>query len=139
MLRNVFTLCLVFSAATVAPADLETARKAFATGDYKTAVAELLPLAEAGNAKAQGNLGWMYRNGVGVTQNHAEAVKWFRKAAGQGHAPGQYNLGLMYEEGFGVKQDYAGPSVSTMAGILLFGLMSRNSGLNCSPSRMLIG
>ena len=65
MLRNAFTLCLVFSAATVAPADLETARKAFATGDYKTAVAELLPLAEAGNAKAQGNLGWMYRNGVG--------------------------------------------------------------------------
>lgn len=107
MLKNVFTLCLVLTAATVARADLETARKAFETGDYKTALAELLPLAETGNAKAQSNLGWMYRNGVGVTQNHTEAVKWFRKAAGQGDAPGQYNLGLMYEEGFGVKQDYA--------------------------------
>jgi hypothetical protein len=30
----------------------------------------------------------------------------------------------------------SGPSESTMAGILLFGLMARNSGLNWSPAPM---
>ena len=37
--------------------------------------------------------------GKGVTQNKAEAVQWYRKAADQGHAKGQYNLGVMYKQG----------------------------------------
>ncbi len=39
--------------------------------------------AERGNANAQYNLGVMYSQGLGVTQDHAEAVKWYRKAAEQ--------------------------------------------------------
>ncbi|MBQ4479124.1 MAG: sel1 repeat family protein [Victivallales bacterium] len=39
--------------------------------------------------------------------NYAEAVKWFRKAAGQGLAEAQYNLGVCYATGLGVEQDYA--------------------------------
>ena len=39
--------------------------------------------AEQGHARMQNALGWMYRNGEGVTQDYAEAVKWFRKAAEQ--------------------------------------------------------
>ena len=35
----------------------------------------------------------MYRNGQGVTQDNAEAVKWYRKAAEQGYAAAQFNLG----------------------------------------------
>jgi TPR repeat protein len=35
-------------------------------------------------AKAQDNLGWMYKNGRGVVQDDVEAVKWFRKAAEHG-------------------------------------------------------
>ncbi|MGA2402719.1 MAG: tetratricopeptide repeat protein [Syntrophobacteraceae bacterium] len=38
---------------------------------------------------------------------HAEAVKWFRKAADQGDAGAQLNLGLMYLDGLGVPKDYA--------------------------------
>ncbi len=45
----------------------------------------------------------MYDEGQGVPQDHAEAVKWFRKAANQGDATAQYNLGLMYGKGSGVK------------------------------------
>jgi hypothetical protein len=33
----------------------------------------------------------------------------------------------------------SGPSLSTMAGILLLGLIFRKSGLNCSPVPMLTG
>ena len=48
----------------------------------------------------------MYRNGEGVPQDYAEAVKWYRLAAEQGDADAQYNLGLMYDNGNGVPQDY---------------------------------
>ena len=48
----------------------------------------------------------MYDRGWGVTQDYAEAVTWYRKAANQGHAAAQNNLGLLYEDGRGVPQDY---------------------------------
>jgi len=62
--------------------------------------------AEIGDAEAQYNLGEMYYNGEGVSQNDKEAVKWYLKAAEQGHAKAQFNLGLMYDIGKGVSQDY---------------------------------
>ena len=49
----------------------------------------------------------MYANGKGVPQDYAEAVKWYRRAAGQGDALAQHNLGAMYANGEGVPQDYA--------------------------------
>src|SRR5690348_3075964 len=52
-------------------------------------------LADGGNAAAQTNLGWMYRNGHGVTQDDAEAAKWFRKAAIQGDATGELFLATL--------------------------------------------
>ncbi len=48
----------------------------------------------------------MYNKGQGVTQDYAEAIKWFRKAADQGNASAQYNLSVMYHFGQGVTQDY---------------------------------
>jgi uncharacterized protein len=41
-----------------------------------------------------------------VSQNYAEALKWYRLAADQGHAIAQNHLGLMYADGRGVPQDY---------------------------------
>ncbi len=58
-------------------------------------------------ALAQTNLGVRYAKGEGVPQDHAEAVKWYRKAAARGHAKALYNLGVMYDIGQGVTQDYA--------------------------------
>ena len=54
----------------------------------------------------QFNLGGMYRDGRGVQQNYAEALKWFRKAADQGYDSAQASLGFMHERGQGVLQDY---------------------------------
>ncbi len=59
-----------------------------------------------GDAEAQYNLAVAYGKGIGVTQNHQEAVKWLRKAAEQGHPEAQYNLGIAYSKGIGVTQNY---------------------------------
>jgi uncharacterized protein len=40
-----------------------------------------------------------------VPQDHAEAVRWFRRAAEQDLRRAQYNLGLRYANGEGVPQD----------------------------------
>jgi hypothetical protein len=53
------------------------------SGDAKGAVALSLPLAERRDAAAQSLLGFVYFPGVGISQDDAEAVKWFRTAADQ--------------------------------------------------------
>ena len=85
---------------------LEDASKAFRNGDYTTALGLLGPLASHGTAEAQYELGFLYYNGMGVPQDYAEAVKWYRLAAEQGFAEAQHDLGVMYLEGKGVPQDY---------------------------------
>ncbi len=108
-LALIAALCAGFTLGLTAPAGAGFAEGflAYVRGDYATAIRELRPLAEQGNAKAQFVLGHMYRYGLGVTQDYAEAVKWYRKAAEQGDGHAQFNLGVMYNEGRGVTQDFA--------------------------------
>ncbi len=80
---------------------------AYKLRDYGTALREWRPLAKQGNAKAQYNLGHMYRYGLGVPQDDAAAWGWYRKAAEQGNAKAQNNLGVMYRKGQGMPQDDA--------------------------------
>jgi TPR repeat protein len=47
------------------------------------------------------------KNGQGVKQDYAEAIRLYRKAANQGDAHAQSILGVMNCNGQGVKQDYA--------------------------------
>jgi len=61
--------------------------------------------ANAGDAEAQLNLGYMYATGEGVPEDAVEAVAWFRQAAEQGHAAAQYNLGFAYANGEGVPEE----------------------------------
>jgi hypothetical protein len=49
----------------------------------------------------------MYEHGLGLEQNYAEAITWYRRAAEQGEAAGEFNLGGMYAHGLGVAQDDA--------------------------------
>jgi uncharacterized protein len=67
--------------------------------------------AEQGNPDAQNELGRMYENGEGVTQNYALAAMWYRMAAEHvpnlgGAGQGRNNLGMLYLDGHGVPQDY---------------------------------
>ncbi|AUH62925.1 sel1 repeat family protein [Paracoccus zhejiangensis] len=85
--------------------DYYTGREAHSQGRYADALREWLPLALAGNAEAQNDVGFMYAIGQGVTQDHVQAVHWFRLAALQGHPSAQYALGSMYEGGEGLQRD----------------------------------
>ncbi len=58
-----------------------------------------------GTSEAQFNLGYLYFIGKGVAQDHAEAARWYRKAANQGFLIAQFNLGHSCEKGLGVPQD----------------------------------
>ena len=107
MFRKLISIIfLVFLSSGLVQADLESAKAAYDAGEYDTALELLIPLAEAGDAIAQHNLGVMYRDGFGVPQDNSEAVKWTRKAAEQGYAEAQYNLGKVYQDGLGIPQDY---------------------------------
>jgi alpha/beta superfamily hydrolase len=61
--------------------------------------------ADQGYASAQYNLGVRYDNGLGVTQDYAEAARWYRLAVDQEVARAQFSLGFMYANGQGVAQD----------------------------------
>ena len=102
---------LVCSALVVATLTLAVCSSAFfqTQNEHRPAaqaLADLRASAEAGDAEAQFILGGIYITGVGVPQDAAEAVAWYRRAAEQGHARAQYNGG-MYREGVGVPQDAA--------------------------------
>src|SRR6476620_2657175 len=74
--------------------------------DYVRAERLLRPLAEAGNARAQTYLGFMYEYGRGVPQSYVEAAALYCLAADQNNAYAQYLLGLLHDKGFGVPRDY---------------------------------
>ena len=98
-------LSLLLASGVAVAADFGKGLEAKNSGDFKTVLAEWIPLAEQGNAMAQFNLGHMYANGYGVPENDKTAVKWFTKAAEQGLAEGQFNLGAMYDFGDGVPEN----------------------------------
>jgi TPR repeat protein len=68
-------------------------------------LADVRANAEKGDAVVQFNLGCCYYYGKGVAKDHAEAVKWFRKAAEQNHAQAQYNMGVCHATGQGLAKD----------------------------------
>jgi TPR repeat protein len=63
--------------------------------------------ADRGVATSMVNLGWLYRNGFGVTQDDVKAREWYEKAADKGHVIGMNNLAVLHRDGLGVPQDYA--------------------------------
>jgi hypothetical protein len=95
-----------FGLAHSALADYKTGLDAYQKGDFKTALAEVKPSAEQGNAMAQFGMGLMYRNGQGVLPDYQEAHKWFSLAAEQGNGAAQFNLAMLYHNGQGVPKNY---------------------------------
>jgi TPR repeat protein/CHAT domain-containing protein len=85
--------------------DYQDGYDAFLAGNYETALQTLLPLAEAGNARAQAVVGFMYLQGRGVPADAQIAARWYLSASQKGDARAQRILGLMYAEGTGVPQN----------------------------------
>jgi TPR repeat protein len=111
---SVVALCAVVSAAALqAPAWAQSTAQdpneigvaALARGHYATAMRAWLAQAQAGNALAQSNMGYMYEHGLGVSQSYPDAMAWYRKAANQNLAQAQYNIGNLYYYGYGVERN----------------------------------
>ena len=83
------------------------ADEAYEAKDYSKAMKYYLYAAEKNNDVAQCQIGTMYRNGEGVTQDNSIAMKWYLKSAEQGNVLAQFCLGAMYYLGQGVAKDYA--------------------------------
>jgi TPR repeat protein len=54
--------------------------------------------AEQGHAGAQNNLGVMYENGLGVTQDHSQALSLYKKGSELGDANAKENYERLLEE-----------------------------------------
>lgn len=98
-------LALLPAIATAAP--YEDGDAAFRKKNYTAAMRKWLPLAEAGDARAQLGVARMYHGGLGVVQDYELAFLWFTRAADQNDANAQYILGAMYRDGKGVERDGA--------------------------------
>lgn len=97
--RTAVSLALPLIAASMlaapAYADVKDGVDAWQAGNYQAAVAEWRPLALAGDADAQFNLGQAYKLGRGVPADLVQAEAWYRRAAKQGHLQAEDNLGLV--------------------------------------------
>lgn len=81
------------------------ARAAIDRKDYATAYEELLPLANASDARAQRLLGALYNFGLGRKRDPTAAHKWFERGALNGDRIAQYFIGRAYKFGSNVEKD----------------------------------
>ena len=78
-----------------------------ATTTESPSLQALRQAAQAGDARAQYDIGMRYASGREVQRDEAQAAVWFERAALQGLATAQYNLAVLYDLGVGVQQDDA--------------------------------
>ncbi len=99
--RNGSLIAFVVLAAsmTTVSAGFDEGLSAYQAGNYATALNEWMPLAERGDAKAQGQLARLYYRGEGVTKDPKRAADWAKKAADQGDANGENLLGIFITNG----------------------------------------
>ncbi len=116
--------------------------EAYVKEDYKTALENWRPLADAGEASAQTNLGLMYSQGKGVPQDYKQALDWYNKAAMQNYPDAEYNLALLYRDGKGMAPNpeeairwfqYAAESGHLRAAVLLGDIYRKGAGVPANP------
>ena len=98
---------LMLSAMFASPtwADFKDGIKAFRAGNYALAAENWQPLANAGDPRAQTNLGLLYLRGKGVEKDGKAALSWFERAAEQEFVTAEYNLATLFAKGITVEKD----------------------------------
>ena len=80
------------------------AEAAYYKDDYARALELYQRLADAGHAKAMGQIGEIYHQGFGVAKDYATAKRWYEKSGDAGYR----RIGLLYKAGGpGIEQNYA--------------------------------
>lgn len=106
--RTLAALCIAATLIKGAAAGpFEDGLAAAQQGDFASALRLLMPLAQQGNAAAEGLMGVFYANAYGVPRDYAEAMKWFKLAAEHGRPTAYSDIGIMYLNGEGVPKDLA--------------------------------
>ena len=99
MLTKTFKVVTLFIAvlfvSAVHAGDVEDGHVAILEKNYPLALSKYKSAAVKNNAVAQLQLASMYNEGLGVAQDYAEAVKWYKLAAAQGVEDAQFALGRM--------------------------------------------
>jgi len=101
IIAGIFSLSFMAVINNAAAEELEDAVAAMRVGDFAEAYCIMRPLAEAGDADAQYNIGWMYLNGYGLRINDSLALEWWKKAVQQGHSDASFSIGMLYSLGEG--------------------------------------
>jgi hypothetical protein len=100
-----FVLCVFLASAPAGAGPFEDGISAYDQQHFTAALGLWLPLAEQGYPAAQFNVGVLYEKGLGVTQDPAEAARWYLKAAERGDTDAQYKMATLYETGGGVAKN----------------------------------
>lgn len=82
-------------------ADYSEAYNAAVRQQWDLAAAEFKVLAEQGDPRAQTFLATLYRRGLGVSRDPAQAVYWYERAAAQDDVGALYNLAVHNRKGLG--------------------------------------
>ena len=95
--RGLFAVVLAFLLFVPVPGAAQDSQAASCgyVGDFLP-LPDLTRCAEQGDAQAQFKLGARYEEGYWVTQDPAEAERWYRLAAEAGHVVAQFTLGWRY-------------------------------------------
>ncbi len=101
LLMAAIAACLLVFAAPGSAQDFESGELAFHQGNYEVALSDLRPLAKRNDPIAQFNLGGMYREGLGVPQDNAEAAKVVPQGCDRGtcHGTTQYRDNVSRRQG----------------------------------------
>ena len=109
VLTRITTIFAVFAATAIASAPSEAGfaegMSAYARGDMKIAVRELLPPARANDSRAQFLLAQIYETSGIAPKEGADAVMWYRRAAINGVVAAMRRLGDIYRNGRGRESD----------------------------------
>ena len=90
-----------------AAADFDEGVQALRVKQYAVALDDWQKSAEAGDARSQYGLGYLYQFGLGTDADNTQAKAWYEKAAAQNEPDALFALGLMYESGAAGKRDPA--------------------------------
>lgn len=90
-----------------AKAALSAGNVAYKKGEPAQAVEPYSRACDGGLVEGCFNLGILYSNGEGVTQDKARAAQFYDRACGGGDVRGCINLSALYEKGEGIAQDKA--------------------------------
>jgi TPR repeat protein len=78
----------------------------YKNGEFEQAFKLYENLAEKGDATAQGKIGRMYDDGLGIKEDLSKAAFWYEQAAKQGISSSQFNLAGLYLYGEGVTKSW---------------------------------